>query len=131
MQRPHPRIQTGSLTWPYGAFGTHTVPEPDWEVSGIAAIRCFEAAGTPVILWTTAEANRALPSSAKARDLVRNREMQHKRGQARLANKKRLAEWTGDAGTSPIVFRWPQVQRMLTDLDDGLGGLEEDEHAVA
>ncbi len=83
--------------------------------------------------WANVLASNAvgIESSPEARTLVRHREMQHKRGQARLANKKRLAEWAGEAGTSPLVFRWPQVQRMLTDIADGLSGLEEDEHAVA
>ena len=73
-----------------------------------------------------------LAASPGARDLIRSREIQHKRGQARLANKKRLREWRGDAGTRPPVFRWPQVQRMLTDIADGLNEPQsEDEHAVA
>ena len=75
---------------------------------------------------------RQLATSPDARDLIRNREIQHKRGQARLANKKRLREWRGDAGTRPLVFRWPQVQRMLTDIADGLNEPQsEGEHAVA
>jgi hypothetical protein len=75
---------------------------------------------------------RHLTTSAAARSLIRDREIQHKRGQARLANKKRLREWTGDAGTRPLVFRWPQVQRMLTDIADGLDRPQaEGGHAVA
>ena len=75
---------------------------------------------------------RHLTTSADARALIRDREIQHKRGQARLANKKRLREWTGDAGTRPLVFRWPQVQRMLTDISVGLDQPQaEGGHAVA
>lgn len=75
---------------------------------------------------------RHLATSQDARALIRGREIQHKRGQARLANKKRLREWTGDAGTRPLVFRWPQVQRMLTDVADGLDQPQaEGDHAVA
>ncbi|MBF6555066.1 MAG: hypothetical protein IVW52_02725 [Acidimicrobiales bacterium] len=75
---------------------------------------------------------RQLDTSPDARDLIRNREIEHKRGQARLANKKRLREWRGDAGTRPLAFRWPQVQRMLTDIDVGLNEPQsEGEHAVA
>jgi len=73
-----------------------------------------------------------IASSREARDLIRAREIQHKRGQARLANKKRLAEWSGYAGTTALVFRWPQVQRMLRDVATGLGEPEaEGDHAVA
>ncbi len=79
-----------------------------------------------------ADEPRRIATSRDARDLIRGREIQHKRGQARLANKKRLREWTGNAGTRPLVFRWPQVQRMLSDIADGLDRPQsEDEHAVA
>ena len=79
-----------------------------------------------------AEDLRHLATSQDARALIRDREFQHKRGQARLANKKRLREWTGNAGTRPLVFRWPQVQRMLIDIADGLDQPQaEGGHAVA
>lgn len=78
------------------------------------------------------EEPRRLAASPDARALIRDREILHKRGQARLVNKKRLREWTGDAGTRPLVFRWPQVQRMLTDIADGLDQPHpEGDHAVA
>jgi hypothetical protein len=71
-------------------------------------------------------------SSRDARDLIRSREIQHKRGQARLANNKRLAEWPGHAGTAPLIFRWTQVQRMLRDIAAGLAEPEaRSDHAVA
>lgn len=72
-----------------------------------------------------------IASSVAARALVQRRELEHKRGQARLANRKRLDEWAGEAGTVPLTFRWSQVQRMLTDLRDGLQAAGSDENAVA
>jgi hypothetical protein len=72
-----------------------------------------------------------IASSVTARALVHDRELEHKRGQARLANRKRLDEWAGDAGTVPLTFRWSQVQRMLTDLQDGLQGTGSDDNALA
>jgi hypothetical protein len=79
-----------------------------------------------------AENPHRIAASPDARTLIRNREMKHKRGQARLANGKRLREWTGNAGTRPLLFRWPQVQRMLSDIADGLDEAPtDDEHAVA
>ncbi len=73
-----------------------------------------------------------IASSATARTLVHDRELEHKRGQARLANRKRLDDWAGNAGTAPLAFRWTQVQRMLTDIADGLNATEsDDKHAVA
>ena len=75
---------------------------------------------------------RGIASSTKARELIWARELHHKRGQARLANKKRLAEWSGYAGTTQLAFRWPQVQRMLRDIAAGLAPpLAEAKHVVA
>jgi hypothetical protein len=68
-----------------------------------------------------ADSQGSLAASVDARDLIRTRETQHKRAQARLANGKRLAEWRGYAGTGRLLFRWPQVRRMLRDIDGGLG----------
>jgi hypothetical protein len=62
---------------------------------------------------------------------VHNRELEHKRGQARLANRKRLDEWTGNAGTVVLTFRWSQVLAMLTDIHRGLHAAVLDENAVA
>jgi hypothetical protein len=75
----------------------------------------------------------SIASSTTARALVRDRELEHKRGQARLANRKRLDEWAGHAGTAPLAYRWPQVQRMLTDIAAGLNAADsgEQHHAVA
>jgi len=70
-------------------------------------------------------------SHAEELDLAA-REIEHKRGQARLANRRRLAEWPGHAGTVALTFRWPQVRRMLRDVAAGLAGPgEENDHAVA
>lgn len=84
--------------------------------------------------WTAllASGTADIAVSTAARTLVRDRELAHKGGQARLANRKRLDEWAGDAGTAPLAFRWPQVQRMLTDIANGLGASEANgDHAVA
>ncbi len=76
--------------------------------------------------------NVDVATSPGARNLITAREIQHKRGQARLANKKRLADWNGYAGTTSLAFRWTQVQRMLRDVSAGLSERDtEDDHAVA
>jgi Family of unknown function (DUF6361) len=74
---------------------------------------------------------RDIASSVAARDLVHYRELEHKRGQARLANRKRLDEWAGNAGTVVLTFRWSQVKTMLTDIHNGLHAVESDGNAVA
>ena len=62
----------------------------------------------------------ALAESQPARELVRNRELQHKRGQARFRNKKRLLAYPGYAGTTPMEYRWTLVRRLLNDIAGGL-----------
>lgn len=80
------------------------------------ATRQFVNAWASILIRGTGD----ITSSSVARDLLRSREFQHKRGQARLANRKRLDEWSGFAGTTPLAYRWGQVQRMLTDIAAGL-----------
>jgi Family of unknown function (DUF6361) len=63
----------------------------------------------------------------RARVLVRNRELAHKRGSARFRNEKRLLAYPGYAGTGQMAFRWPLVSRLLTDLAQGLPEQREDD----
>ena len=68
---------------------------------------------------------KELADNAKARDLIRTREIQHKRAQARFANNARLQAWNGASGLDRLEFRWGQVQRFLEDLAAGLSNVEE------
>lgn len=97
-------------------------PDAFWDCVLTNVVRVPPATRLFVNDWMAILANKpgTLAKSTEARDLIRRREIQHKRGQARLANKKRLTEWSGYAGTSPLIFRWPQVQRMLRDIAAGL-----------
>jgi hypothetical protein len=113
--------------WTARATAVHLVawanqPEAFWDCVLSHAARIPPATRVFIDAWLAllAAAPRDLASSAAARELIRERKTQHKRAQARLANRKRLAEWRGYAGTSPLVFRWPQVQRMLRDIAGGL-----------
>ena len=63
-----------------------------------------------------------LADNPAARSLIRNREVQHKKAQARFANPARLSDWNGQSGLAPLEFRWSQVTRFLTDLSTGLHG---------
>lgn len=54
------------------------------------------------------------------RDMIQTRERQHKGAQSRLTNQKLLQSWQGASGAGRLVFRWPQVHQILTDLHDGL-----------
>ncbi|TDC45575.1 hypothetical protein E1258_30180 [Micromonospora sp. KC207] len=53
------------------------------------------------------------------RGLVSERERSVKKGQSRLVNDKLLRTWSGASGSRRLVFRWPQVRRILADIHDG------------
>ncbi|MCZ7474711.1 DUF6361 family protein [Micromonospora sp. WMMC273] len=53
------------------------------------------------------------------RTLVAERERSVKKGQSRLVNDKLLRTWSGASGSRPLVYRWPQVRRILIDIHDG------------
>lgn len=58
-------------------------------------------------------------SDEALRSLVRSRELQHKKAQARFGNTKRLLGYPGYAGTSRMEFRWTLVRQLLQDIADG------------
>ncbi|MEU5529306.1 DUF6361 family protein [Micromonospora chersina] len=53
------------------------------------------------------------------RNLVGERERSVKKGQSRLVNDKLLRTWSGASGSRQLVYRWPQVRRILADIHDG------------
>ena len=65
--------------------------------------------------WT----GRALADSREARDLVSQRELYQKGGQARLRNDRLMRQWGGASGTERLNFRWPFIRRLLEDIADG------------
>jgi len=73
------------------------------------------------LVGTTAE---DLADSVASRDFIARREATHKRSQARLSNQKLLASWQGASGAGALVFRWPQIQRIVLDIHEGLEGAD-------
>ena len=61
-----------------------------------------------------------IADSTTAREFMTRRERQHKGAQARLGNTARLATWGGSSGAGALVYRWPQVRRILLDIHAGL-----------
>jgi hypothetical protein len=57
----------------------------------------------------------------RLRRLVVGREKAIKGTQSRLVNDKLLAAWSGASGTGELVYRWPQVRQIVTDIHEGLG----------
>jgi hypothetical protein len=61
-----------------------------------------------------------LADDADVRAFIRGRETEHKRGQARLTNKRLLQAWLGSSGSRPLVYRWTQMRPVIHDIHDGL-----------
>ena len=62
---------------------------------------------------------QGLQDDQTARDLIREREIRQKRGQARLTNDRLMLQWGGASGSGRLNFRWPVVARLLNDIADG------------
>ena len=71
-------------------------------------------------------APRVVVDNSTARTLVRDREVQLKRGRARLTNPWRLELGGGESGTWLIDYRWGAAKRILKDIFDGLARSEGD-----
>ncbi|MCZ4080299.1 DUF6361 family protein [Rhodococcus sp. H36-A4] len=54
------------------------------------------------------------------RSLVDLRERRQKGAQSRLVNDRLLRTWSGASGTSMLVYRWPQVRRIVADIREGI-----------
>lgn len=73
--------------------------------------------------WFDAVCRRGVSGTADNADrrgLVRNRELALKGGRSRLINERLLASWSGASGAGSLVYRWPQVRRLVLDIYDGL-----------
>lgn len=66
-----------------------------------------------------------LPES-RARSLVQQREIQIKRGRARLVNPRHLELWGGQSGTDRMGYRWGGTRLLLKDVFEGLERIEAD-----
>lgn len=65
---------------------------------------------------------KLISTDQRAEALIRNREHNLKRGQARLENRRTLELWGGAAGTAQLDYRWNIVQVIVGDIQQGLRG---------
>lgn len=56
------------------------------------------------------------------RALIAGREQQQKKAQSRLVNGRLLRTWSGASGSAPLIYRWRQVRRIVTDIREGADG---------
>ncbi len=99
-----------------------------WDLNGLWALvaeqgnpaaaltRSFVSAWAALVLGGT---GTGLADDGDARELIRGREEQQKRGQARLSNDRLMRQWGGASGSGRLTFRWPAVARLLNDIADG------------
>ena len=62
---------------------------------------------------------KGLVDDRDARNLVEERELHQKKGQARLRNDRLMRQWGGASGSDRLNFRWPVVAGLLNDIADG------------
>ncbi len=83
-----------------------------------ATVRWIDSWLNSVIDGTAARAKTDL----ELESLVVDRERLLKASKSRFVNESLLADWTGDAGTGRLVYRWATAATQLNDLLDGLEG---------
>jgi hypothetical protein len=69
-----------------------------------------------VSLVKAAKQVKALADDATARELIRKREKQLKKEQARLQSARALERWGGAAGAGQLNFRWGKTERIALDI---------------
>lgn len=100
----------------------------DWNLDQLWALVARQ--GRPVSLstrafvtqWVSLVCGPSLQGIAgyqTAQDLIREREIRQKRGQARLTNDRLMRQWGGASGSGRLNYRWPVVARLLNDIADG------------
>ncbi|NKU56344.1 hypothetical protein GS881_23295 [Rhodococcus hoagii] len=104
-----------------------------WPLVALKAPRISPATKQFVESWVNAVQSQdchTLATDPALRRLVADREFQNKRAQSRLRNEKLLATWQGASGTTPLVYRWFQARRIVTDIFEGLGRADADNRAT-
>jgi len=61
-----------------------------------------------------------LADDKQVRQLIRNREIELKKGLARLESARALELWNGAAGTGRLDFRWQVARQIVNDVLEGL-----------
>jgi hypothetical protein len=94
-----------------------------WATAQRGNLRVLVPTRTFVERWLTLAIESAgtdITRSDTARTLVRERERQLKRGQARVNGGRPLELWGGDSGSRQLDYRWAgTVRRFLADIQDG------------
>ena len=101
------------LTWDLDRLWA-LLPEPQREAA--QRTRLF------VIAWISLVRRgleKGLVDDQEARNLIEERELHQKKGQARLRNDRLMRQWGGASGSDRLNFRWPVVAGLLNDIVAG------------
>lgn len=109
-----PNLDDYVANWDRGAFWTRVLRQ-----NPNVNIRSRRFIDTWLDLMDDADLGN-LADNKEVRSLIRAREREHKRAQARLTNKRLLQAWLGASGSRPLVYRWTQMRPILHDIHDGL-----------
>jgi hypothetical protein len=92
-----------------------------WHCILSANPRVHERTRTFLASWfRLVERDQAGPDGRAARQLVQAREVQLKRGLARLTNARARENWSGGSGMAPLNYRWASVSSLTRDIHEGL-----------
>jgi hypothetical protein len=96
-----------------------------WEIVRESHANITEPTKRFVERWIAFSLGPGAPSvteSEAARRLVSDREIQLKRGQARVNSRRALELWQGASGTRRLTYRWEIANRMLVDMHNARAG---------
>jgi len=96
--------------WESVKLGNTTVPYSTSTFVGEWIDFCIRQGGLSNIL-----------DSSTTAAMITDREQYLKRSRARLTNEQALNNWTGEAGTGQLTYRWQIIRGMVNDLLSGLG----------
>ena len=112
-------------------LGTRASPIGQWDLTSFWALITNKGIRVPqrtrsfVTEWIHLICESRQPAglwqSKAARQLVHQREIDLKKGLARLQNSRSLELWTGAAGTGRLDFRWGISRIIVNDILEGLG----------
>ncbi len=107
-------------------MGTRAPGLAAWDLASFwARVSAFGARITPstrhfvtewIALVRSAHSPSQLLRNRDAQQLIRNRERQLKKNQARLGSRRHLELWGGKSGTQQLDFRWNVTQQLLLEI---------------
>ena len=111
-------------------IGSRQTEFRNWDLNRFWEIITEASANTPVRMqrfverWIeiASDSPEELANDDAALQLIERRERRLKGGRARLSNQSALEQWSGEAGTGQLAYRWNTAKTHLEDVFAGLEG---------